>query len=75
MALSLEIRSGFVYLVESKSKSKTGPVNISKTLFFEFPDSWIDNQGIREVDEFGALLTEHLTKNNIKEKEIGRAHV
>ena len=69
MALSLEIRSGFVYLVESKSKSKTGPVNISKTLFFEFPDSWIDNQGIREIDEFGSLLNEHLTKNNIKDKD------
>jgi Tfp pilus assembly PilM family ATPase len=44
-------------------------VNISKTIFFEFPDSWIDNQGIREVDEFGSLLEEHLTKNNIKEKD------
>jgi type IV pilus assembly protein PilM len=69
MALSLEIRSGFVYLVESKSKSKSGPINISKTLFFEFPDSWIDNQGIREIEEFGTLLAEHLTKNNIKEKD------
>jgi hypothetical protein len=62
MALSLEIRSGFVYLVESKSKSKSGPINISKTLFFEFPDSWIDNQGIREVDEFGSLLADHLAQ-------------
>lgn len=69
MALSLEIRSGFVYLVESKSKSKSGPINISKTLFFEFPDSWIDNQGIREVDDFGSLLADNLTKNNIKEKD------
>jgi type IV pilus assembly protein PilM len=69
MALSLEIRSGFVYLVESKSKSKSGPVNISKTLFFEFPESWIDNQGVREIDEFSSLLVEHLTKNNIKEKD------
>lgn len=69
MALSLEIRSGFVYLVESKSKSKSGPVNISKTLFFEFPESWIDNQGVREIDEFSSLLAEHLTKNNIKEKD------
>jgi Tfp pilus assembly PilM family ATPase len=69
MALSLEIRSGFVYMVESKSKSKSGPISISKTLFFEFPESWIDNQGVREVDEFGTLLLEHLTKNNIKEKD------
>jgi type IV pilus assembly protein PilM len=69
MALSLEIRSGFVYLVESKSKSKSGPVNISKTLFFEFPESWIDNQGVREIDEFGSLLADHLTKNNIKDKD------
>ena len=69
MALSLEIRSGFVYLVESKSRSKSGPVNISKTLFFEFPDSWIDNQGIKDVQEFSSLLNEHLTKNNIKDKD------
>jgi type IV pilus assembly protein PilM len=69
MALSLEIRSGFVYMVESKSKSKSGPISISKTLFFEFPESWIDNQGVREIDEFGSLLAQHLTKNNIREKD------
>ncbi|PKM69810.1 MAG: hypothetical protein CVU94_02030, partial [Firmicutes bacterium HGW-Firmicutes-19] len=69
MALSLEIRSGFVYMVESKSKSKSGPISISKTLFFEFPESWIDNQGVREVDEFGEMLAQHLTKNNIREKD------
>ncbi len=69
MALSLEIRSGFVYMVEAKSKIKSGPINISKTIFFEFPDSWIDNQGIREIDEFSSLLAEHLRKNNIKEKD------
>jgi type IV pilus assembly protein PilM len=69
MALSLEIRSGFVYLVESKSKSKSGPISISKTIFFEFPESWIDNHGVREVDEFGTLLLEHLVKNNIREKD------
>jgi len=69
MALSLEIRSGFVYLVESKSPSKSGPISISKTIFFEFPESWIDNHGVREVDEFGTLLLEHLVKNNIREKD------
>jgi Tfp pilus assembly PilM family ATPase len=69
MALSLEIRSGFVYMVEAKSRSKSGPVNISKTMFFEFPESWIDGQGVREIEEFGTLLNEHLTKNNIKEKD------
>lgn len=69
MALSLEIRSGSVYMVETKSKTKSGPINITKTIFFEFPDSWIDNQGIRDIDEFSALLSEHLNKNNIKEKD------
>lgn len=67
MALSVEIRSGFVYLIESKSKS--GQHSISKTLSYEIPDSWIDNQGIKEIDAFGELLAENLTKNNVKEKD------
>ena len=44
MALSIEIRNGYVYLVEAKT-TKTS-INLKNLLAYEFPEEWVNENGI-----------------------------
>ena len=67
MALSIEIGRNCAYLVEaSVSKSK---IVIKKTHYFEFPEEWITDKGIINIDEFSELLNTNLRDNGFKNKK------
>ena len=68
MAISIEIRNGYVYLVEAKVSKDS--ITIKRTHSFEYPDSWVDSQGIREVEDFALLLSENLKENGFKDRAV-----
>lgn len=68
MALSIEIRNGYVYLVEAKVSKET--ITLKRTHSFEYPESWVDAQGIREIEDFALLLSENLKENGFKDRAV-----
>jgi len=67
MTLSIEIGRNCAYLVEaSVSKSK---IVIKKTHYFDFPEEWITDKGIINIDEFSELLNTNLKENGFKTKK------
>lgn len=68
MALSIEIRNGYVYLVEAKVSKDL--IALKKMHSFEYPESWVDAQGIREIEDFSLLLTENLKENGFKDRSV-----
>ncbi len=68
MALSIEIRSSHVYFVEANvSKNR---IVVKKSHAFEFPDYWINSQGVQEMDDFSLLMEQHLDEQKISEKKV-----
>lgn len=67
MALSIEIRNGYVYLVEAKT-TKTS-VSLRNLLAYEFPEEWVDDSGIVNTKDFSNLLSAHLKDYHFKEKQ------
>lgn len=67
MALSIEIRNGFVYLVEART-TKTS-VSIQKTHYYSFPEEWVTETGVNNPEGFSELLLQNLSEQNIKDKK------
>jgi len=67
MALSIEIRNGYVYLVEAKT-TKTN-VSIRNLLSYEYPEEWVSDSGIVNVKDFSNLLVAHLKDYHFKDKQ------
>lgn len=68
MPLAIEIRNGYVNLVEADvSKSE---ILLKKFHHFKFDDNWLSDQGIIKVQEFANLLKSELEKELIKEKRV-----
>ncbi len=67
MALSIEIRNGFVYLVEARA-TKTS-VTIQKTHYYSFPEEWVTETGINNPEGFSSLLLQHMREQNIRDKK------
>lgn len=68
MALSIEIRNGYVYLLEGKVGKEQ--ITVKRTHSFEYPESWVDAQGIRDIEDFALLLSEQLKEYGFKEKTV-----
>ena len=67
MALSIEIRHGYVYLVEAHTGKMS--VGIQKTHYFEYPDDWVTESGIVNLEGFASLLSQHLKEQNMRDKK------
>ncbi|HCT62756.1 MAG TPA: hypothetical protein DIC19_01510 [Erysipelotrichaceae bacterium] len=67
MALSIEIRHGYVYLIEARTGKMS--VGIQKTHYFEYPDDWVSESGIVNVEGFASLLMQHLKEQNMRDKK------
>lgn len=67
MALSIEIRNGYVYLVEAKT-TKTS-VSLRNLLAYEYPEEWVNDSGIVNTKDFSNLLSIHLKDHHFKEKQ------
>lgn len=67
MALSIEIRHGYVYLVEARTGKMS--VGIQKTHYFEYPDDWVTESGIVNLEGFASLLLQHLKEQNMRDKK------
>jgi len=68
VALTIEIRNGFVYLVEAKVAKNS--INIRRTHYYSFPEEWADESGILFPTEFAKLLSENLKDNGFKDKKV-----
>lgn len=66
MALSIEICRSCVYLVQARVK-KTKVV-IQKKDCFEFPEEWISDKGITNVEDFSNLLTNKIKSGGFNGK-------
>lgn len=66
MALSIEIRNGYVYLVEAKTTKSS--VSLRKLLAYEYPEEWVSDSGISNTKDFANLLCAHLKDYRFKEK-------
>jgi type IV pilus assembly protein PilM len=68
MPLAIEIRQGYINLVEaSVSKNE---ILIKNLHHFKFDENWINDQGVVNVDEFASLLKTEIEKAHIKEKKV-----
>lgn len=67
MALSIEIRNDYVYLVEART-SKTS-VGLQRTHHYAFPEDWVSDAGIVNPEGFSSLLLQHLKEAGIREKK------
>lgn len=67
MALSIEIRHGYVYLVEARTGKMS--VGIQKTHYFEYPEDWVTESGIVNLEGFASLLLQHLKEQNMRDKK------
>jgi Tfp pilus assembly PilM family ATPase len=67
MALSIEIRNGFVYLVEARTTRTS--VTIQKTHYYSFPEEWVTETGINNPEGFSSLLLQHMKEQNIRDKK------
>lgn len=67
MALSIEIRNGYVYLVEAKT-TKTS-VSLRNLLAYEYPEEWVNDSGIVNIKDFSNLLIAHLKDYHFREKQ------
>lgn len=68
MALSIEIRNNEVVLMDAKvSRSK---IMINKTHAYHFDETYLDQSGIINRENFALLLNQHLEEQNIKEKKV-----
>lgn len=68
MPLAIEIRNGFVNLVDA-GVSKTD-VTLKHLHNFSFDEAWINEQGIVKIEQFAELLKKELVKSQIKEKNV-----
>ena len=68
MALSIEIRNDFVYLVEART-TKTS-VGLQKTHHYSFPEDWVSDAGIVNPEGFSSLLLQHLKEANMRDKKV-----
>lgn len=67
MALSIEIRHGYVYLVEARTGKMS--VGIQKTHYFDYPEDWVTESGIVNLEGFASLLLQHLKEQNMRDKK------
>jgi type IV pilus assembly protein PilM len=67
MALSIEIRNGYVYLVEAKT-TKTS-ISIRNLLAYEYPEEWVNDAGIVDIKQFSNLLSVHLKDYRFRDKD------
>lgn len=68
MAISIEIRNDFVYLVEARA-SKTS-VGLLRTHHYAFPEDWVSDAGILNPEGFSSLLLQHLKEAGMREKKV-----
>lgn len=66
MALSIEIRNGYVYLVEAKTTRTS--VSLRNLLAYEYPEEWVSDSGIVNTKDFSNLLLAHLKDYRFKDK-------
>ncbi len=68
MPLAIEIRNGYVNLVEANvSKSE---ILVKKVHSYKFDETWISEAGIVKVEEFAGLLKKELAKAQMKDKNV-----
>lgn len=68
MLLSIEVKNNHIYAVEAK---KTKPnLKITKTHDFAFPESWVNEQGVVEIDELSKLIKKELLEQGFKAKNV-----
>lgn len=68
MALSIEIRNGFVYLVEAKTTKNS--ISLKRTHYYAFPEEWVGETGITNLEGFSNLLMENLREQGFKDKKV-----
>lgn len=68
MALSIEIRHGYVYLVEARTGKMSAA--LQKTHYYEFPEDWVTESGIVNPEGFASLLLQHLKEQNMRDKKV-----
>lgn len=68
MALSIEIRNGFVYLVEARTTKSS--VGVQKTHFYSFPEEWVTETGVNNPEDFSSLLMQNLREQNMRDKKV-----
>lgn len=68
MALSIEIRNAFVYLVEAKTTKNS--ITLKKSHFYSFPEEWGSEMGIVNIEEFSSLLSENLRNNGFRDRKV-----
>lgn len=68
MTISVEIRSNIVYMVEAKV-NKTN-IHVQNTHQFEFPEEWITEQGIVDVEAFSQRLMKEMAIAQIASKKV-----
>ena len=66
MPLAIEIRNGYVSLVEA-GVSKTD-ILLKHTHHYRFDESWVSETGIIEIDKFADLLKSEMKKAQVKDK-------
>ncbi len=66
MTLSVEIKTGVINLVEAKVKKSN--IEIKKAYSFEFPENWIDQSGIVEMEMLVILFEQTLRDFRFSEK-------
>lgn len=68
MALAIEIGRSSVYLVQAKAKK--GKITIKKKACYDFPEEWISDKGISNIEAFTEELMKRLTENHLTDKDV-----
>ncbi len=68
MALAIEVGRSSVYLVQAKVRK--GKIVIKKKESFDFPEEWISDKGITNVEAFRELLSDTLKKDSFNDKDV-----
>ena len=68
MALAIEVGRSSVYLVQAKVRR--GKIVIKKKESFDFPEEWISDKGITNVEAFRELLSDTLKKGSFNDKDV-----
>lgn len=68
MALAIEVGRSSVYLVQAKVRK--GKIVIKKKESFDFPEEWISDKGITNVEAFRELLSDTLKKGSFNDKDV-----
>lgn len=68
MALAIEVGRSSVYIVQAKVRK--GKIVIKKMEFFDFPEDWISDKGITNVEAFRGLLDTTLKEGRFSDKDV-----